>query len=209
MRNIEPSCAWRSVATTPPISGCESPWSICPRFDKDLLKSSIALPLSRANALNAHVDFPLFQRLALPITQRNTRIAGIKIHDTRMLCLMETIMHAGTWLGGWSSALLHKNIVSAYELPAYTINQLRYDLRRMKAHGLVERDGKHYHYLLTEKGVEVSAIFVLFHKRVCGPLANSLFQHRPDTLHIIDSTLEKAYHRADASIEKIVALLAA
>lgn len=163
----------------------------------------------QANALNAHFDFPLFQRLALPITQRNTRIAGIKIHDTRMLRLMETIMHAGTCLGGWSSALLHKNIVAAYELPAYTINQLRYDLRKMKAHGLVERDGKHYCYRLTEKGVKVTTMFVLFHKRVCGPLANSLFQHRPDKLHIVDSALEKAYHRADASIEKIVALLAA
>jgi hypothetical protein len=79
----------------------------------------------------------------------------------------------------------------------------------MKAHGLVERDGKHYSYRLTEKGVKVAAMFVLFHKRVCGPLANSLFHHRPDKSHLIDSTLEKAYHRADDSIETIVALLAA
>ena len=118
-------------------------------------------------------------------------------------------MHAGTCLAGWNSALLDKNIVAAYELPEYTLNQLRYDLRKMKAHGLVERDGKHYSYRLTEKGVKVAAMFVLFHKRVCGPLANSLFHHRPDKLHIIDSSLEKAYHRADDSIEKIVELLAA
>jgi hypothetical protein len=47
-----------------------------------------------------------------------------------MIRLMETIMHAGACLSGWSSALLHKNIVAAYELPQYTINQLRYDLPR-------------------------------------------------------------------------------
>ena len=29
------------------------------------------------------------------------------------------------------------------------------------------------------KGVKVAALFVLFHKRVCGPLANTLFHHRP------------------------------
>jgi hypothetical protein len=186
-------------------------------------KSLVNLPLIRqrsieildrfaalqANALNVHFDFPLFQRLALPLTHRNTRIAGIKIHDTRMIRLMETIMHAGTCLAGWNSALLHKNIVAAYELPEYTLNQLRYDLRKMKAHGLVERDGKHYSYRLTEKGVKVAAMFVLFHKRVCGPLANSLFHHRPDKLHLIDSSLEKAYHRADDSIEKFVDLLTA
>ncbi len=108
----------------------------------------------QANALNAHFDFPLFQRLALPITQCDTRIAGIKIHDTRMIRLMETIMHAGTCLSGWTSSLLHKNIVATYQLPEYTINQLRYDLRKMKAPGLVERDGNHYSYRLTEKGAK-------------------------------------------------------
>ena len=186
-------------------------------------KSLVNLPLIRqrsieildrfaglqANALNAHFDFPLFQRLALPITHRNTRIAGIKIHDKRMIRLMETIMHAGTCLAGWNCALLHKNIVASFELPEYTRNQLRYDLRKMKAHGLVERDGKHYSYRLTEKGTKVAAMFVLFHKRVCGPLANSLFHHRPDKVNVIDSRLEKAYHRADESIEQIVELLVA
>jgi hypothetical protein len=32
---------------------------------------------------------------------------------------------------------------------------------------------------LTEKGTKVSAMFILFHQRICGPLANTLFQHRP------------------------------
>jgi hypothetical protein len=61
----------------------------------------------------------------------------------------------------------------------YTLTQLRYDLRKMKAHGLLERIDKHYAYRLTEKGTRVAAMFVLFHKRICGPPANNLFQHRP------------------------------
>jgi len=35
-----------------------------------------------AQALNVHVDFPLFQRLALPVTVGKTKVPGIKIHDT-------------------------------------------------------------------------------------------------------------------------------
>jgi hypothetical protein len=27
---------------------------------------------------------------------------------------------------------------------------------------------------------KAALMFILFHKRVCGPLANSLFHHRPD-----------------------------
>jgi hypothetical protein len=60
----------------------------------------------------------------------------------------------------------------------YRLNQLRYDLRKLKGHGLLERDGTHYAYHLTTKGVEVALLFLFFHKRLCGPLANSRFQAR-------------------------------
>jgi hypothetical protein len=49
----------------------------------------------------------------------------------------------------------------------------------------------------------------LFHKRLCGPLANSRFHHCPDTHHKPASKLEAAYHRADKAIQQIVDLLAA
>jgi hypothetical protein len=135
-----------------------------------------------AEALNVHVDFPLFQRLALPITFGHARVPGIKIHDTRVIRLMEVLLHSGTKLGGWRIAQIHQAILTAFDLKAenYTLTQLRYDLRKMKAHGLVERDGKRYSYRLSAKGNKVSLLFVLFHKRVCGPLANSLFNAPPN-----------------------------
>src|SRR5207253_788548 len=49
-----------------------------------------------AQALNVHVDFPLFQRLALPVTVGKTKVPGIKIQDTRLLRLMEALLHQGT-----------------------------------------------------------------------------------------------------------------
>jgi hypothetical protein len=52
-------------------------------------------------------------------------------------------------------------------------------------------------------------MFVLFHKRLCGPLANSLFNHRPNKFFMANGKLEKAYHKADDYIEKITELLAA
>ena len=92
---------------------------------------------------------------------------------------------------------------------AYNLNQLRYDLRKLKGHGLTERDGARYAFRLTHKGVQVALLMLFFHKRLCGPLANSRFHHRPDAQHRPDSRLELAYHRADKAIENIVDLLAA
>ena len=80
---------------------------------------------------------------------------------------------------------------------------------KLKGHGLVERDGTRYAYRLTQKGVQVALLLLFFHKRLCGPLANSCFHHRPNAQHRPDSRLELAYHRADKAIEKIVDLLAA
>jgi hypothetical protein len=50
----------------------------------------------------------------------------------------------------------------------------------MKGHELLERDGPRYCYRLTDKGKRVAAMFVFFHQRICGPLAHSLFDHRPE-----------------------------
>jgi hypothetical protein len=97
-----------------------------------------------AEALNVPVDFPLFQCLARPITSGRTRVPGIQIHDTRMIRLMEVLLPSGTQIGGWRTAPIHETILAAFGLKAshYTLTQLRYDIRKMKAQGLIQRDGK-------------------------------------------------------------------
>jgi hypothetical protein len=164
-----------------------------------------------AQALDVHVDFPLFQRLALPILSGNAKIPGIKIQDTRMLRLLEVLLHRGTQLGGWRSRQIHQAILSTFQLTPenYTLTQLRYDLRKLKAHALLERDGSRYAYRLTDKGTRVALMFILFHQRVCGPLANSLFHRKPTAGHPPASKLQAAYEKADAAIQQVIDLLAA
>jgi hypothetical protein len=163
----------------------------------------------QARCLNTHVDFPLLQRLALPITVGTAKYPGIKIQDTRVIRLMQVLLHAGTTVGGWRAQQLHEVILTSFGLSdkRYGLNQLRYDLRKLRAHGLLERDGKRYAYRLTAKGVKVAMVFVLFHQRLCGPLANSLFNRRPNPRFQPDSKLEAAVHKADDSIQRVIELL--
>jgi hypothetical protein len=86
------------------------------------------------------VDFPLLQRIALPITIGSIRYSGIKFHDTRIIRLMEVLLHGGTHLGGWTAKEIHQVVIVTF--------------------GLSDR-----------------ALF--FHKRLCGPLANTRFHHTP------------------------------
>ena len=164
-----------------------------------------------ADLLNVHVDFPLFQRLALPATAGRTKIPGIKIQDARMVRLMEVLLHGGPQLVGWRTAQIHTAILEAFGLTTdtYSLTQLRYDVRKMKAHGLLQREGRSYAYRLTEKGTKVAAMFVLFHQRVCGPLANTLFHHRPTVTSNPPAKIETAYHKADVAIQNLIDLVAA
>ena len=161
--------------------------------------------------LNVHVDFPVFQRLALPIPVGRIRIPGIKIHDIRILRLLEVLLHGGAQLAGWRTATIHSAVLAAFGLTAdrYSLTQLRYDLRKLKAHGLLERIGQTDAYRLTDKGIRTGALFILFHKRVCGPLANSLFQHQPVDRSPKPAKIERAYHQADAAVQRLIDLLAA
>jgi hypothetical protein len=165
----------------------------------------------QAQWLNVHVDFPLLQRLARPITIGAVRYPGLKIHEPRVVRLLEVLLHAGPQVGGWTARQIHHAVLTAFDLSdsSYGLNQLRYDLRKLKGHGLLERDGVRYAYRLTPKGVQVALLFLFFHKRLCGPLANSRFHHRPAPPYRPDSRLEAAYHRADAAIQRVVDLLAA
>ena len=164
----------------------------------------------QAQSLNVHVDFPLLQRIALPGTIGSVRYPGIRIQDPRIIRLTEVLLHGGSTVGGWTARHIHQATLTSFQLPAssYSLNQLRYDPRKLKGHGLLERDGSRYAYRLTAKGVQVALLFLFFHKRLCGPLANSRFHHQPDPAHRPNSKLEAAYHKADKAIQDIVDLLA-
>src|SRR4030095_7617698 len=99
---------------------------------------------------------------------------------------------------------IHSAVLTTFQMApkTYGLNQLRYDQRKLKGHALLDRDGHRYAYRLTAKGVQVALLFLFFHKRLCGPLANSCFHHKPDSANRPNSKLEAAYHKADKAIER-------
>ena len=74
---------------------------------------------------------------------------------------------------------------------------------KQKARGLVERLGSSYCYRLTQKGVRVALMFLLFHKGVCGPLADSLFARKSPSLSPLPTKIGAAYRKADTSIQHL------
>jgi hypothetical protein len=166
----------------------------------------------QAENLNVHEEFAMLRRIALPVQEGSRRTPGIRIQDVRMIRLLEVLLHAGTAIGGWSTKQMHRAILDRFRLSAqsYPINSLRYDVRKLKGHGLLEREAGRYAYRLTSKGQRIAILFLLFHQRLCGPVAGSQFQQRPQQPHRPQqSKLEQAYYNADRAIDEIVSLLRA
>src|SRR6516162_7929612 len=72
----------------------------------------------QAQSLNVHVDFPLLQRLALPITIGTVRHPGIRLQDVRVIRLLEVLLHGSTAVGGWTAKQIHQAVLQAFQLSA-------------------------------------------------------------------------------------------
>jgi hypothetical protein len=166
----------------------------------------------QALTLNVHGQLDLLARLAQPVPLGKTRIAGIKLEQTRMMRLLEVLLRrAGGGFGGWTAAEAAEAVRDTFGLqPAdYTLNAVRYDLRKLRAHGLLERVPHSYRYRLTVHGQKAATLMTLLRKRIYGPVAASTFEHRPSAEAMPNSRFERAYAKVDKAIDELMLALAA
>ena len=166
---------------------------------------------AQAENLNVEIDYPLVEKLAQPCRLKSQRMAGIRLENDRIIRLLEVLMHSSSHLGGQSAADLHQTVLDAHHLTAsqYTRNQLAYDLRKLRAHGLIERPGNRYVYALSDDGRKAAAMLVIVRNRILRPLPGSLFNRPPNSSLKPNSKLQAQYPRTTKSFNDLIALLKA
>lgn len=164
----------------------------------------------QAESLSVHLEFDLFTRISKPAPMGKGKMAGIRLEQERIIRLLEMFLYSAGSFRQWTSKELVAAITTAFKLrpDQYSVTQLRYDLRKLRAHGLLIRVKGKYAYQLTEKGNKVALMFVLLRKRVYGPISGSLFVYKPNTKSH-PSKLERAYFQIDRSMDRLLTLLAA
>lgn len=165
----------------------------------------------QAETLNVHGELDIFRRLARPVMLGKSKIAGIKLENERTQRLLEVLLRQSHGQPTWNTRRLHEILCATFRLDpnAYRLSQLRYDLRKLRAHGLLERDNSRYAYRLTPASKKAALLMTLFRQRVYGPISAGTFLHRPDPGHIPNSKFERLYHKIDRDIDKLMDLLAA
>jgi len=167
---------------------------------------------TQAQHLNVHGQLDLIARLAKPVIQGQTKVAGIKLEHTRVMRLLEALLHkANGNLRTWTTARLHHAILDLFGLkPAdYSLLQLRYDLRKLRVHGLIERIPHTYYYRFHSNGLKQALLLVQLRRRIYGPLAFGLLRHRPNQQYSPDSRFERAYFKVEKAVDELIQLMAA
>ena len=88
----------------------------------------------------------------------------------------------------------------------YGLSQLRYDLAKLRAKGLVQRVGRTRRYHLTLRGARLGVLIVKLRTRLLGPIATLATQpcvgrsshHNP---------VDAAFHRVDSALDQLCVAL--
>jgi len=166
----------------------------------------------QAQNLNVHGQLDVLARLAQPVIQGKTKVPGIKLEQKRILRLLEVLLQgASGHLKRWTTAQLRQTVLEQCSLKEkdYTLNQVRYDLRKIRLHGLIERIPHSYAYRFTQRGQKLALLLIQLRKRIYGPIAFGTLHHRPNKDHMPNSTFERAYHKIDQAFDEAIELLAA
>jgi hypothetical protein len=143
-----------------------------------LLRDKLAAINERTLALQADlmassVDTGLLAALAKPTIVGLRRVPGVKLHDDRVIRMLETLLHPGAFATEWTTRELRARVLARNRLADndYRLSQLRYDLAKLRAKGLVQRVGRTRRYRLTPQGARLSVLIVKLHIRLLGPIA--------------------------------------
>lgn len=111
----------------------------------------------------------LFERIHQPYHREGQRTGALRFGDPRAMALAGAlccVVHAVT---GFTNKSLRGLIAGLYDHD-YTTNQMTYDLRRLRLHGLIERVPHTNTYTITADGTRVAVFYSKLHDRVLQPL---------------------------------------
>ncbi|MGH7733925.1 MAG: hypothetical protein ACREOE_09570, partial [Gemmatimonadales bacterium] len=133
----------------------------------------------------------LFERIHQPYAREGQRTGAFRFGDTRAMALTGALnaqVHAVT---GFTNSSL-RGLVAGLLGRDYSANQMTYDLRRLRLHGLVRRLPHTNTYVLTPEGQRVAVFYPKLKDRLLGPLLEADQPPAPSPLQRALATIDHA-----------------
>jgi hypothetical protein len=160
---------------------------------------------AQAEVLASTVDAGDLAILAQPVRVGARRVPGLRVEDDRVIRLLEGLLHPGTFIADWTTREVHARLLVRHRLAEadYRLGQLRYDLGKLRAHGLVERLGTSRRYRLTARGLKLGVLLVKLRTRLLGPLASLAADEQPRRSPRHPNEVEAAFRQVDAALNHL------
>jgi hypothetical protein len=164
---------------------------------------------AQAELLASTVDQGELARLAQPVQVGKRRVPGIRLQDDRLIRLLDVLLHPGSFVADWTSRDALARLLDRHRLAEtdYRSSQLRYDLGKLRAHGLVERIGRTRRYRLTTRGLKLGVLLVKLRTRLLGPLTTLVTAPAPQPETTTSSEVEAAFRQVDRALDHLCATL--
>ena len=164
---------------------------------------------TQAELLASTVDAGDLAALGQPVVVGQRRVPGLKLEDDRVIRLLEALLHPGTFVADWTTREAHARLLTRHRLAEadYRLGHLRYDLGKLRAHGLVERLGTRRRYRLTARGLKLGVLLVKLRTRLLGPLVSLATAPAPRRASRSSSAVEAAFRQVDTALDHLCATL--
>jgi len=133
----------------------------------------------------------LFERIHQPYTREGQRTGALRFGDQRAMALAGALCSTLQAVTGFSNKSLRGQVAGLLG-QEYSPNQMSYDLRRLRLHGLIERLPRSNTYLLTGEGIRVAVFYSKLQNRLLCPLLAADQPPAPIEVRRALATLEKA-----------------
>ena len=136
---------------------------------------------------------PAFERVALPtLTADGRRAPALRFGDPRAMALLGALC-VGLNALGFTNRSLRAQVNHLLGV-AYTVNQMSYDLARLRLNGLIERREHTNTYVLTPDGQRVAIFYTKVHDRLLRPLLAADQPPAPIELRTALATIDRHVH---------------
>jgi hypothetical protein len=112
--------------------------------------------------------------LQAPVVTNKMRIPGITLTNRRLMTVLSTAVEMAKQPDGFIAAELYPRVIDGLGDETYTKSQLTYDLRKLKAKGLIEKIPHRQRYRFPFSGLQKAVGLLVFHKEILQPILSTV-----------------------------------
>lgn len=144
--------------------------------------------------------------LTEPTVTNGQRIPGIRLENPRLLKIMEAIEKFSNLVDGFTNSSLRQliNRLEGVSEEEFSTSQLYYNLRKLRAKGIIKKASKQNKYVITAWGYKVCVFFTKLYHMLLEPVLSCISASGKAVKEKVTSLLDRHYRELNNSLEGLL-----